>query len=109
MFSSFTVLALILTLGAIGLCAWLAALRWWDYLIIAALTLLLFPLVARTFTGDLSRYLPSGVWSEGAEGKDEIILVSIAATLLVAAAAAAAAVGLAHRAWRRLRRAGRGT
>src|SRR5262245_49274525 len=102
MFSLFPLPALILMLGAIGLFAWWAALRWWDYLIIAALTVLLFPLIARTFTGDLSRYLPSGVWSEGAEGKDEIILVSIAATLVVAATAAAAVVGLTRRAWRRV-------
>ena len=98
------IVALVLTIGVIGLCVWRSARRWWDYLTIAALTVLFLPLAARTFTGDVSRYLPIWLWSEGPTGKDEIILVSVAATLLLAVVAAAAIVVLGHRIWRSLRR-----
>ncbi|MBI3700366.1 MAG: hypothetical protein HY242_07970 [Afipia sp.] len=52
--------------------------RWWEYLIILVMTALLVrPFL--TMTGDVSKVLPD-FWSDGADGKDQIVWVSIAAT-----------------------------
>src|SRR6476620_9411667 len=71
-----------------------AAKRWWDYLIVLALAgLLIVPFYS--LTGDVSTVLPN-VWSDGADGKDQIILASVAATFLwplIAAALIVWAVG----------------
>ena len=61
-----------------GLTVWCAVARWWHVAVILLGALLLFPLIARTLTGDLSRDLPGGTFAAGAEGKDQIILVSVA-------------------------------
>jgi hypothetical protein len=61
-----------------GLTVWCAVARWWHVAVILLGALLLFPLIARTLTGDLSRDLPEGTFAAGAEGKDQIILVSVA-------------------------------
>ncbi|TKT73283.1 hypothetical protein YH63_018670 [Afipia massiliensis] len=34
-------------------------------------------------SGDVSRYLPAFIWSDGSDGKDQIILASIASTFLL--------------------------
>jgi hypothetical protein len=79
---------------------WCATSRWWHRLIIAVLWIPFFPLVARWLTGDVSRYLPPAAFSEGAQGKDEIILASAFATIVIAVAAAALMVW-AGRKWLR--------
>lgn len=99
------------TVAAIGLVLlvfavltiWACARRWWDYLAIAVLTVLLFPLLANSITGDISRYVPLGAFSEGGDGKDQIIIASIVSTILVGVIVAACAVGVARWCWRRLR------
>lgn len=60
-----------------------AARRWWDYLLIAALGALLFRPLYNLVSGDVSRYLPSFLWPDRSDGKDQIILASIASTLLL--------------------------
>jgi hypothetical protein len=66
--------------------------RWWDYLIIVALTVVLVRPVLKTFTGSLSAWLPSGIWSDGFDGKDQIIIASAASTVLIPLVLAAGAV-----------------
>jgi cell shape-determining protein MreD len=64
-----------------------SAKRWWEYLIVLALAgLLIVPLYR--FTGDVSAFLPD-IWSDNADGKDQIIIASVAATLLWPIAVAA--------------------
>lgn len=57
--------------------------RWWDYLLILALAGLLFRPLYNLVSGDVSRYLPAFFWSDGSDGKDQIILASIASTFLL--------------------------
>lgn len=59
----------------------LAARRWWDYLAIAVLTAVLVRPTAEHATGDVSRYLPDAIWSDGSDGKEQIIYVSAASTV----------------------------
>jgi hypothetical protein len=100
------------TVAAIGIAGfaiavfaiWAAARRWWDYLTIAVLTVLLFPLLANSITGDISRYIPLSAFSEGGEGKDQIIIASILATIFSAVILSAWAIWLANWCWHRLRR-----
>src|SRR5260221_13469651 len=75
-----------------GFLVWRAADRFWHFLVIVALTAVLFPPVAHGPAGDLSRYLPSGLFFDGADGKDQIVLASAAATALIS-------VGLATGRW----------
>jgi len=67
-----------------ALCVWRAADRFWHGLLIVLLGLILFPVVASWLTGDVSRYLPAGSFSEGADGKDQIVFASVTVTLFVA-------------------------
>lgn len=60
-----------------------AARRWWDYLLILAVAGLLFRPLYSLVSGDVSRYLPAFFWSDGSDGKDQIILASIASTFLL--------------------------
>jgi hypothetical protein len=74
----------------------------WDYLIVLAFTVLLIkPFYA--LTGDISAVLPN-VWSEDADGKDQIILVSVAATFAWPAIAASLVLGAARAMFRKMRR-----
>jgi hypothetical protein len=59
-----------------------AARRWWEYLVIAALTVALVRPAEHYITGDVSRYLPDAIWS-GADDKEQIICVSAASTILL--------------------------
>ena len=77
--------------------------RFWHFLAVAVLTVLLFPLTATYLTGDVSRYLPQGTFAQGADGKDQIIMVSAVATLLVAIILAASVLAATIAIWRRLR------
>ena len=67
-----------------------AARRWWDYLLILAGAGLLFRPLYDLVSGDVSRYLPASLWSADADGKDQIILASVASTFLLPVIAAAA-------------------
>lgn len=60
-----------------------AARRWWDYLAILAMAALLFGPLYDLVSGDVSRYLPAFLWSDDSDGKDQIILASIASTFLL--------------------------
>jgi hypothetical protein len=59
-----------------------AARRWWDYVVILLLTVAFVPLLY-TMTGDMSAWLPGAIWSDGFEGKDQIIVVSAASSILL--------------------------
>ena len=91
-------------LALTGIVVWFAAERWWHYLIIAVAWVPLFSPVAVRLTGDVSRYLPAGTFSEGSAGKDEIVFASAFATILVAIMLAAIAFWAIKTAWRRMRR-----
>jgi hypothetical protein len=60
----------------------LVARRWWEYLVVAALTVALVRPTEHYLTGDVSRYLPDAIWS-GADEKEQIIYVSAASTILL--------------------------
>ena len=89
-----------------GFALWRVTERVWHLLVIAVLALPLMVLLATTVTGDVSRYLPAGTFSDGPAGKDEIILVGAAATTLLAVLLAACLFGLGKAVWRRRRSRG---
>lgn len=60
-----------------------AAQRWWDYLILLALAALLFRPLYDLVSGDVSRVLPDFIWSDGFDGKDQIIFASVASTIFL--------------------------
>jgi hypothetical protein len=70
----------------------------------AALAVAFLPLVAGTPAGEVSRILPAGTFAQGIEGKDQIAMVSAAATVLLAVMLAACVFGAAKATWRRMRR-----
>lgn len=75
-----------------------AAQRWWEYLIVLGLAAALVgPFYV--LTGDVSAVIPFG-WSDGSKGKDEIILVSIAATFLWPLLVASLVVWTVKKIWR---------
>jgi hypothetical protein len=39
--------------------------------------------VYATAAGDISEWLPAGFWSDGFDGKDQIIIASVASTVLI--------------------------
>ena len=82
----------------------LAAQRWWEYPVIAALTAVLVRPTERHFTGDVSVYFPASIWSEGGDGKDQIVDASVASTILlppIAATLTVFAIKLIRRATQR--------
>ena len=87
-----------------GFVVWRAADRLWHGLAIAALAVAFLPLAAGTPAGDVSRVLPAGTFARGIEGKDQIAMASMAATILLAVMLAACMFGAAKAAWRRMRR-----
>jgi len=98
-----TTIGLALVLLA-GFLVWLACDRFWHGLVILALAFVLFALVAATLTGDVSRVLPAGTFADGSDGKDQIVLASTMATILVSIMLAACLFGVVKAGWRRLRR-----
>jgi hypothetical protein len=98
-----------LTLSGVAVAVLTAFLVWsmidrlWHLLVIAVLAVPLLPLLAATVTGDVSRYLPAWMFSDGAGGKNEVIFASVAATLLLAILLAAGVFGAAKAGWRRWR------
>jgi hypothetical protein len=79
-----------------------AARRWWDYLVIAALAVAFMRPIEIYITGDMSRYLPAAIWSDGGDGKNQIVDLSAASSLLLPLIAAAALTYLVKLAWTRL-------
>ncbi len=78
----------VLLIGALLIAAAVVLIRqaargWWDYLLILALAGLLFRPLYSFVSGDVSRYLPAFFWSDGSDGKDQIIFASIASTFLL--------------------------
>ena len=96
-------IAVFLLAALTGFLVWRAADRFWHFLVIVALAAVLFPLVGHGPAGDVSRYLPSGLFSDGAEGKNQIVLASAAATALISAVLATGLWMAAIAIWRRMR------
>jgi hypothetical protein len=96
---------IIAQMAVAALLALAAAWRWWDYLVIAVLTAVLVRPTAHHVTGDVSRYLPYAIWSDDSEGKDQVILASVASTVLLPLMASALAVYVVNKIWRALRTA----
>ena len=72
--------------------------RWWDYFVIAGLTAALVRPILMIATGDVSVLLPGGIWSDGFDGKDQIIIASAMATVLLPLVVAAGTVCAVQRA-----------
>jgi hypothetical protein len=96
-------IAVFLLAALTGFLVWRAADRFWHFLVIVALAVALFPLVAHGPAGDVSRYLPSGLFSVGADGKDQVVFASAAATVLISAVLAAGLWTAVTTVWRRMR------
>jgi hypothetical protein len=77
-----------------------AARRWWDYLVIAVLTVALVRPTEHHITGDVSRYLPDAIWSDGSESKEQIIYASAASTILLPLIISALVVYAFKQIWR---------
>src|SRR4051812_23754513 len=95
---SVVVIVLVQTMLAV----WLvrrAARRWLQHVAIAALGAALLVPLYQLITGDISRSLPPDLWSDGADGKDQIILASAASTLLLPLIASATLVLAFGRLW----------
>jgi len=93
-------IAAVLLTALAALSVWWAADRFWHAPAVLILALPLFPLAASQLTGDVSRYLPAYTFSKGIEGKDQIMVASAAASLLVAIILAACIWGVAKMIWR---------
>ncbi len=76
-----------------------AARRRVDYLIIFVAAILLLEPIVGSFGGDVSRFLPSQVFSPGADGKDQITLASAATALFSAPVLAAAGLTVLRWLW----------
>ena len=87
-----------------GLLVWRAATRWWHRLVIVLIGVALFPAVAGWLTGDVSVYLPPRTFSDGTEGKDQIVVASAVATILIAIILAACLWAAGAVIWRNLPR-----
>jgi hypothetical protein len=61
----------------------IAARTLWGCLVMTVLAAALVRPLLLYVTGDASRWLPGWIWSDGADGKDQIVDVSAAATLLL--------------------------
>ena len=83
-----------------GYLVWCATSRFWHLIVIFVMAALLFPIVATQLTGDVSRYFPAEAFSEGIDGKDQIVLASAGATILIAIILATCAWGAAKTVWR---------
>jgi hypothetical protein len=55
--------------------------RWWEYIGLLIGAVMLFRPLYDLVSGDVSRVLPSFIWSDGFDGKDQIIWASIASTI----------------------------
>lgn len=89
-------LIIILQLTAVAVLVRQAVRRWWNYLLILAIAGALFRPMHKLVSGDVSRYLPQFLWSDGSDGKDQIIYASIASTLLLPLIASALILSIAR-------------
>lgn len=55
--------------------------RWWEYIGLLIGAVMLFRPLYDLVSGDVSRVLPSFIWSDGFDGKDQIIWASIVSTI----------------------------
>lgn len=55
--------------------------RWWEYTGLLISAAMLFRPLYDLVSGDVSRVLPSFLWSDGFSGKDQIIITSFASTI----------------------------
>lgn len=83
----------------------LSARDWKEVLAIGVLTLPLMPLLATRVFGDVSRFLPAHMFSDGLAGKEQIILTSAFCTLFGAIILATVIVDAASRLIRAVRTA----
>jgi hypothetical protein len=88
---------------------WRVVDRFWQILVIVALAIGLFPLVASWLAGDVSLFLPTWMFSQGADSKDQIVLASGTATVFVSLILAACIWKAALMGWRRFRTPPKGT
>jgi len=70
---------------------------WKSGLAIALVSLPLMPLLATHVFGDVSRYVPASVFSDGPGGKDQIVVASALSTVCSAVILAAIIVGIVWR------------
>ena len=80
---------------------WRAVDRFWQVLVVAVLAMVLFPLVASWLAGDVSLFLPTWMFSQGADSKDQIVLASATATVFFSTILAAFIWRGALMGWRR--------
>jgi hypothetical protein len=78
------IILLLVLFAAMVSFVYMAARTWRDYLVVAAIAALLVRPVLLFITDDVSRWLPTGLWSDGADGKDQVVAVGAVATLLLA-------------------------
>ena len=78
-----------------GWLVWRAADRFWHLAVIAVLAVPLMPLLATTITGDVSSHLPGWMFADDASGKGDVIVASVAATVLLAVVLAACVFAVA--------------
>ena len=91
-----TVSAVVLLVLTVAVC--IAAMRGlFSTLTTAALSFPAMWLLAKHVFGDASVYFPGGTFSEGADGKDQIIIVSVLCTILGGVIVAACVVLLLRR------------
>lgn len=57
--------------------------RWWEYLGLLVGAVMLFRPLYDLVSGDVSRVLPSFLWSDGFSGKDQIIIASVASAIFL--------------------------
>lgn len=84
---------------------WRVVDRFWQVLFVVALAIVLFPLVASWLAGDVSLFLPTWMFSQGADSKDQIVLASATATVFFSVILAAFIWRAALAGWRRFRAA----
>ncbi len=96
--------AILVLLALTGLVVWYVVDRLWHLFVILVLGAALFPWVALTLIGDVSRYFPVETFSNVIVGKDEIVLASAATTISVAIILAASACAAVRAVWRIARR-----
>jgi hypothetical protein len=86
---SLVVAIVVLELATTAILIRVAVRRWRDLLYVAVIAVILGRPVMLFATGDISRFLPHLLWSEGADGKDQIAVASAASTILTPLIAAA--------------------
>jgi hypothetical protein len=91
----------LLLVVAVG-CLRLAARKGWEYLVVAVLAGILARPSLLFVTGDISRWLPGWLWSDGSDGKDQVVVASAVATVLPPVVCGSLLVFLGKLAWRRI-------